>query len=289
MASTRSESLNSEKLQVKYLFDNNIISREKFYYNDDSDIEITNSDWIVLNVLNWEESIYRDDLISVDWWIIIDLEASLSLLQNMWYVSYNYFKFFDWVYLYKTNFLLNLYLLSLKENEEFVYKFWNDFVEKIKYFYDLYKSQQSFRFKIYDTNNWFIQKLILAIIYALIYKDTNEIWNVNIEIFDFSTNTNVQTYILKDDFLLKSLYNIYMKLKDTKDLKNWLLNKYLLLHYQHKSETKNNYEFRLFKFARSSTKIKEKEIKIFQNRNFVIYLHDYDYHTKEIKNFSFLR
>jgi hypothetical protein len=44
MASTRSESLNSEKLQVKYLFDNNIISREKFYYNDDSDIEITNSD-----------------------------------------------------------------------------------------------------------------------------------------------------------------------------------------------------------------------------------------------------
>lgn len=289
MASTRSESLNSEKLQVKYLFDNNIISREKFYYNDDSDIEITNSDWMVLNVLNWEESIYRDDLISVDWWIIIDLEASLSLLQNMWYVSYNYFKFFDWVYLYKTSFLLNLYLLSLKENEEFVYKFWNDFVEKIKYFYDLYKSQQSFRFKIYDTNNWFIQKLILAIIYALIYKDTNEIWNVNIEIFDFSTNTNVQTYILKDDFLLKSLYNIYMKLKDTKDLKNWLLNKYLLLHYQHKLETKNNYEFRLFKFARSSTKIKEKEIKIFQNRNFVIYLHDYDYHTKEIKNFSFLR
>ncbi len=289
MASTRSESLNSEKLQVKYLFDNNIISREKFYYNDDSDIEITNSDWIALNVLNWEESIYRDDLISVDWWTIIDLEASLSLLQNMWYVSYNYFKFFDWVYLYKTSFLLNLYLLSLKENEEFVYKFWNDFVEKIKYFYDLYKSQQSFRFKIYDTNNWFIQKLILAIIYALIYKDTNEIWNVNIEIFDFSTNANVQTYILKDDFLLKSLYNIYMKLKDTKDLKNWLLNKYLLLHYQHKSETKNNYEFRLFKFARSSTKIKEKEIKIFQNRNFVIYLHDYDYHTKEIKNFSFLR
>lgn len=289
MASTRSESLNSEKLQVKYLFDNNIISREKFYYNDDSDIEITNSDWMVLNVLNWEESIYRDDLISVDWWTIIDLEASLSLLQNMWYVSYNYFKFFDWVYLYKTSFLLNLYLLSLKENEEFVYKFWNDFVEKIKYFYDLYKSQQSFRFKIYDTNNWFIQKLILAIIYALIYKDTNEIWNVNIEIFDFSTNANVQTYILKDDFLLKSLYNIYMKLKDTKDLKNWLLNKYLLLHYQHKSETKNNYEFRLFKFARSSTKIKEKEIKIFQNRNFVIYLHDYDYHTKEIKNFSFLR
>lgn len=289
MASTRSESLNSEKLQVKYLFDNNIISREKFYYNDDSDIEITNSDWMVLNVLNWEESIYRDDLISVDWWIIIDLEASLSLLQNMWYVSYNYFKFFDWVYLYKTSFLLNLYLLSLKENEEFIYKFWNDFVEKIKYFYDLYKSQQSFRFKIYDTNNWFIQKLILAIIYALIYKDTNEIWNVNIEIFDFSTNANVQTYILKDDFLLKSLYNIYMKLKDTKDLKNWLLNKYLLLHYQHKSETKNNYEFRLFKFARSSTKIKEKEIKIFQNRNFVIYLHDYDYHTKEIKNFSFLR
>lgn len=108
------EYLSLEQEVIKYLFDNEILRRKKWYTNQEN---ITKEN----NINN--ESKFRDDLVSMDFKKIIDLESCLqhwtswkeyNNYSHLNKISVNFYKYFDNLYEYDVDELKRCYLDHLE-------------------------------------------------------------------------------------------------------------------------------------------------------------------------------
>lgn len=210
--------LDIEKKVLKYLFENNILDRKKWYINTDQSIFFKNNNFLV----NQKE--YRDDVISVCWKKIIDLESCL----NLWYhwmkisdnyedlniISINFYKYFNNLYFHNSKEIKEHYLESLWA--------WNFISKKLKE--KLYQE-----IKLYSTTTHYI--FIHNLFQKLFQLEKNE--ELKQEIKELLENTTL--YI--------KLYENYCWFFNKK--KEILPTKYILAHSDKFEEHKNMILYRL--------------------------------------------
>lgn len=191
------EYLSLEQEVIKYLFDNEILRRKKWYTNQEN---ITKEN----NINN--DSKFRDDLVSRDFKKIIDLESCLqhwtswkeyNNYSHLNKISVNFYKYFDNLYEYDVDELKRCYLGHLE-------------VEKI--------ITKSLKLKLENEINLLNEKKhYIKTNYAFIHQLFQQL-------FKFDTKET----ILKKKNIYLCLYRRYQSFLDKKNI---ILNKYILAHY----------------------------------------------------------